>query len=177
MEPVSGNKDTEEVSRTLRGWLAATAPTHSVGPSDAADHADPSDATDPTDATDPSDPTDPGNHGAPGDSGDPADASECTGLDVPPGDAAAVTGAVRALLGLASARGGLSALLARSSLSAAGFAELRLLAQALVVDEHPSAGRWTSTERLDVASWVALLLDRYGEDGVQWLVASLRGED
>ncbi|MFD9335088.1 hypothetical protein ACFWBF_11885 [Streptomyces sp. NPDC060028] len=138
MDPVSGNKDTEEVGRTLRGWLAATAPTHSA---------------------------------------EPGDASGCTGLDVPPGDAAAVAGAVRGLLGLPSARGGLSALLGRSSLSAAGFAELRLLAQALVVDEHPSAARWTAAERLDVASWVALLLDRYGEDGVRWLVAALRGEN
>ncbi|MFZ3474350.1 hypothetical protein ACODT3_04335 [Streptomyces sp. 4.24] len=142
---MSGYEDTEEVGRTLRGWLAATAAE--------ADTA------------------------GPGDPDGPGEAAGCTGLDVPPGDAETVTGAVRRLLGLPTARGGLSALLARSSVSAAGFAELRLLARALVVDEHPSAGRWTDTERLDVASWVALLLDRYGEDGVQWLVTALREED
>ncbi|MFD7729417.1 hypothetical protein ACFV6F_03390 [Kitasatospora phosalacinea] len=45
------------------------------------------------------------------------------------------------------------------------------IARGLVVDEHPSAWRWTRAERNEVARWVALLMHRFGEDGVQELVA------
>ncbi|MDH6108923.1 hypothetical protein P3T36_006284 [Kitasatospora sp. MAP12-15] len=52
-------------------------------------------------------------------------------------------------------------------------AELRRLAQALVVDQHPSAAGWTPAERRSAAHWVALLIERYGEDGVQRLLLAL----
>ncbi|WP_157850079.1 MULTISPECIES: hypothetical protein [Kitasatospora] len=52
-------------------------------------------------------------------------------------------------------------------------AGLRGVARALVVDEHPSAGRWTRAERDEVARWVALLMHRFGEGGVQLLLAEL----
>ncbi|MFG2845884.1 hypothetical protein ACGF12_22340 [Kitasatospora sp. NPDC048296] len=48
-----------------------------------------------------------------------------------------------------------------------------LLARVLVVDEHPSAPTWTEDERAELAGWVAVLLRRFGEDGVQRLSAAL----
>ncbi|WP_345701099.1 hypothetical protein [Kitasatospora terrestris] len=51
--------------------------------------------------------------------------------------------------------------------------ELSALAEALVIDEHPSAAYWTTAERADAVRWVALLVHRFGEDGVQELVAEL----
>lgn len=48
---------------------------------------------------------------------------------------------------------------------------LHRIARGLVVDEHPSAWRWTRAERNEVAHWVALLMRRFGEDGVQELIA------
>lgn len=51
--------------------------------------------------------------------------------------------------------------------------ELRLLAEAMVVDEHPSAGEWTAAERRDALDWITLLIHRFGEDGVQRLVDAL----
>ncbi|MGV9263212.1 hypothetical protein ACWDRR_00950 [Kitasatospora sp. NPDC003701] len=53
---------------------------------------------------------------------------------------------------------------------------LRLIAEALVVDEHPSAARWTPLERAEAVEWVALLLHRFGEDGVQELIAGPAGD-
>lgn len=53
---------------------------------------------------------------------------------------------------------------------------LRLVAEALVVDEHPSAARWTPLERAEAVEWVALLMHRFGEDGVQELIAELDGD-
>lgn len=50
---------------------------------------------------------------------------------------------------------------------------LSALAEALVVDEHPSAAQWMAPERADAVRWVALLVHRFGEDGVQELVAEL----
>ncbi|MER8041270.1 hypothetical protein [Streptomyces sp. NPDC094032] len=101
-----------------------------------------------------------------------------TGLDVPHADAAAVVGAVVRLLGAPAGPGrrprGLAELAALSGLPAERFAELRLLAQALVVDEHPSAPIWSAEERLEASSWVAVLIERRGDDGVAALVAELR---
>ncbi|MFF2952825.1 hypothetical protein ACFVVU_15955 [Kitasatospora sp. NPDC057965] len=53
---------------------------------------------------------------------------------------------------------------------------LRAIAEALVVDEHPSAARWTPLERAQAVEWVALLLHRVGEDGVTALTAELLRE-
>lgn len=53
---------------------------------------------------------------------------------------------------------------------------LRLVAEALVVDEHPSAPGWAPLERAEVVEWVAMLLHRFGEDGVQELIAELAGD-
>ncbi|MEU9078447.1 hypothetical protein ACFYUY_35465 [Kitasatospora sp. NPDC004745] len=50
---------------------------------------------------------------------------------------------------------------------------LRRLAEALVVDEHPSATDWSSAERDRLATWVAVLIEYHGEDGVQELVRAL----
>ncbi|MET9403621.1 hypothetical protein [Kitasatospora sp. NPDC002965] len=50
---------------------------------------------------------------------------------------------------------------------------LWMVAEALVVDEHPSASGWTPLERAEAVEWVALLLHRFGEDGVTMLTADL----
>ncbi|MEU8922425.1 hypothetical protein AB0D10_16025 [Kitasatospora sp. NPDC048545] len=50
-----------------------------------------------------------------------------------------------------------------------------VLARVLVVDEHPSAPTWTERERVELAGWVAVLVRRFGEDGVQRLTAALTG--
>ncbi|MBV6701890.1 hypothetical protein [Kitasatospora aureofaciens] len=47
------------------------------------------------------------------------------------------------------------------------------LAEALVVDEHPSAPGWTPEERERVTTWVAVLIEHRGEDGVQDLIRAL----
>ncbi len=52
-------------------------------------------------------------------------------------------------------------------------AGLLLLAEAMVVDEHPSAADWTAGERAEAVDWVAALLERFGEDGVDDLVRVL----
>ncbi|GHF63845.1 hypothetical protein GCM10018790_47210 [Kitasatospora xanthocidica] len=49
------------------------------------------------------------------------------------------------------------------------------VAAALVVDEHPSVSGWSAAERGRLATWVALLIEHRGEDGVQELVAALNG--
>ncbi|MER8188083.1 hypothetical protein [Kitasatospora sp. NPDC094015] len=54
-------------------------------------------------------------------------------------------------------------------------ADLRLIAEALVVDEHPSAASWSAGERAELGRWIAVLMHRFGEDGVQRLVAALAG--
>ncbi|MEV4615661.1 hypothetical protein AB0K43_24170 [Kitasatospora sp. NPDC049258] len=54
-------------------------------------------------------------------------------------------------------------------------ADLRLIAEALVVDEHPSAASWSTRERAELARWIAVLVHRFGEDGVQRLAAALAG--
>lgn len=51
------------------------------------------------------------------------------------------------------------------------------VATALVVDEHPSAARWSGAERKRLATWVAVLIEHRGEDGVQELVRVLAGAD
>jgi hypothetical protein len=51
--------------------------------------------------------------------------------------------------------------------------EFRSVAEAMVLDEHPSAGEWTLAERRDALDWIARVIDRFGEDGVQRLVAEL----
>ncbi|MFI8460656.1 hypothetical protein [Kitasatospora sp. NPDC085464] len=52
-------------------------------------------------------------------------------------------------------------------------AEHLMLARALVVDEHPSAAAWSECERVELAGWIAVLVRRFGEDGVQQLTAAL----
>ncbi|MCX4745822.1 hypothetical protein OG455_09845 [Kitasatospora sp. NBC_01287] len=51
--------------------------------------------------------------------------------------------------------------------------ELLRLAMALVVDEHPSAPTWSPADRGTLGAWVALLIARRGEDGVQHLIRAL----
>ncbi|MFJ8475129.1 hypothetical protein [Kitasatospora sp. NPDC094011] len=48
-----------------------------------------------------------------------------------------------------------------------------LLARGLVVDEHPSAAGWSERERAELGGWVAVLVRRFGEAGVQRLTAAL----
>ncbi|MFB8235856.1 hypothetical protein ACFC58_04825 [Kitasatospora purpeofusca] len=100
----------------------------------------------------------PGEGGSGG--GDPADG----GWAVPPAAGAVVVAAARRLAGAGPGPGGTPP---------AAPEGLRLIAEALVVDEHPSAGAWTSRERAEAVEWVALLLDRFGEDGVTMLTAEL----
>ncbi|MEU1285425.1 hypothetical protein [Kitasatospora sp. NPDC005856] len=49
------------------------------------------------------------------------------------------------------------------------------MATALVVDGHPSAPRWSQAERQRLATWVAVLIEHRGEDGVQELLRALSG--
>ncbi|MEV7187781.1 hypothetical protein [Kitasatospora sp. NPDC093102] len=51
----------------------------------------------------------------------------------------------------------------------------RRLAEAMVLDEHPSAGSWTPAERRAALDWTTLIVHRFGEDGVQRLIAALGG--
>ncbi|MFG2905184.1 hypothetical protein ACGF13_09000 [Kitasatospora sp. NPDC048286] len=48
-----------------------------------------------------------------------------------------------------------------------------VLARVLVVDEHPSAPTWSERERAELAEWVAILVLRFGEEGVERLTAAL----
>ncbi|MFC5666667.1 hypothetical protein ACFP3U_27335 [Kitasatospora misakiensis] len=86
------------------------------------------------------------------------------GWAVPPAGAAVVLAAARRLAGGGPGRPG-----ARTALPDG----LRMIAEALVVDEHPSAATWTATDRTEAVEWVALLLHRFGEDGVTMLTAEL----
>ncbi|WP_380283783.1 hypothetical protein [Kitasatospora purpeofusca] len=89
------------------------------------------------------------------------------GWAVPPADGAAVVAAARRL-----AVDGLGRRGPRTAVPDG----LRRIAEALVVDEHPSAVRWTPLERTQAVEWVALLLHRFGEDGVAALTAALTAE-
>ncbi|GAB2749252.1 hypothetical protein GCM10010442_80150 [Kitasatospora kifunensis] len=51
--------------------------------------------------------------------------------------------------------------------------DLLRLATALVVDEHPSASSWSAADRGALSAWVAVLIERRGEDGVQHLIRAL----
>ncbi|WP_407917571.1 hypothetical protein [Kitasatospora sp. NE20-6] len=93
----------------------------------------------------------------------PIDYRGGTGLAVPAADAPTVIGIARQL--------------AIEGLEGASLpdppAGLQLIAEALVVDEHPSAHSWTPEERVDLAQWVAVLVHRFGEDGVRRLSSRL----
>ncbi|MEW1700839.1 hypothetical protein ACIQCR_32920 [Streptomyces sp. NPDC093249] len=86
-----------------------------------------------------------------------------TGLDVPEAAASEVVDALARLLGSAPPDGPPEP-------------EARLIARVFVVDEHPSAGGWSEAERRSVAELAAVLVARYGEEGVEALVRELRGE-
>ncbi|MFF7634581.1 hypothetical protein ACFZB9_15700 [Kitasatospora sp. NPDC008050] len=51
--------------------------------------------------------------------------------------------------------------------------DLLRLATTLVVDEHPSAPNWSAADRGALSCWVAVLIERRGEDGVQHLIRAL----
>lgn len=84
-----------------------------------------------------------------------------TGLDVPEATAAEVTGALVRLLGSTVPVGSPDP-------------EALLIARVFVVDEHPSAARWSEGERRSVAGLAAVLVARRGEEGVEALVRELR---
>ncbi|MBW5485631.1 hypothetical protein [Streptomyces bambusae] len=90
-----------------------------------------------------------------------------TALDVPRAAAAEVTDAAARLLGL-------SPRTRPPAGTGAHFDELCRIARVLVVDEHPSAARWSEVERATVTRWIAVLVARDGEDGVQALLGELR---
>lgn len=87
-----------------------------------------------------------------------------TGLDVPEATAAEVTAALVRLLGAAAPAGPPDP-------------EALLIARVFVVDEHPSAARWSEGERRSVAGAAAVLVARRGEEGVEALVRELRGAE
>ncbi|MEU4081853.1 hypothetical protein DEJ45_01030 [Streptomyces venezuelae] len=84
-----------------------------------------------------------------------------TGLDVPEATAAEVTGALGRLLGATAPVGSPDP-------------EALLIARVFVVDEHPSAVRWSEGERRTVAGLAAALVAHRGEEGVEALVRELR---
>lgn len=86
-----------------------------------------------------------------------------TGLPVPPARAADVIAAARHLATAGR----------RTHPHVEPAPELRLLAEAMVLDEHPSAAEWTAAERRDALDWITLLIHRFGEDGVRRLVGAL----
>ncbi|MET9347283.1 hypothetical protein [Streptomyces termitum] len=89
-------------------------------------------------------------------------AGAVTGLDVPEATATEVTGVLVRLLGTTAPAG-------------LPDPEALLIARVLVVDEHPSAARWSEDERRSVAGLTAALVARHGEEGVEALVRELRG--
>ncbi|MFJ2780626.1 hypothetical protein [Kitasatospora sp. NPDC087315] len=113
-------------------------------------------------AADRGEPDDPGVPGAP-DGADGLDFPVGGGLAVPSASGYEVARAARVL----AVRG-----LGRTRLPLVPDG-LRLVAEALVVDEHPSVATWTPLERAEAVEWVALLVHRFGEDGVQSLLAEL----
>ncbi|MFF0486604.1 hypothetical protein [Streptomyces sp. NPDC004435] len=94
---------------------------------------------------------------------DPLDGT-VTGLDVPEATAAEVTAALVRLLGTAAPAGPPDP-------------EALMIARVFVVDEHPSAARWSEGERRSVAGAAAVLVARRGEEGVEALVRELRGAE
>ncbi|MFB7473483.1 hypothetical protein [Kitasatospora sp. NPDC056184] len=95
-----------------------------------------------------------------------ADERAGSGWAVPPADGAEVVAAARRLAVDGLGRRGPRTVVPDG---------LRRIAEALVVDEHPSAARWSPLERAQAVEWVALLLHRFGEDGVAALTAELAG--
>jgi hypothetical protein len=91
----------------------------------------------------------------------PGDQGRGAGLGLPPAPAATVIAAACRVAG-AGRRGGPP--------PAPG---LRLIAEAMVLDEHPSARGWTRADRHEVLDWITLIIDRFGEDGVRRLTAEL----
>ncbi|GHB06773.1 hypothetical protein ACIQRS_16090 [Streptomyces termitum] len=89
-------------------------------------------------------------------------AGAVTGLDVPEATATEVTGVLVRLLGTTAPAG-------------LPDPEALLIARVFVVDEHPSAARWSEDERRSVAGLTAALVARHGEEGVEALVRELRG--
>ncbi|GLY73783.1 hypothetical protein [Actinoallomurus iriomotensis] len=83
------------------------------------------------------------------------------GLDVPPAAAGEVIAAARRVAGDGRADAAWPA------------PELRLIAETMVLDEHPSASEWTDAERGEALHWVTLIIHRHGENGVQRLIAEL----
>ena len=106
--------------------------------------------------------------GVPEDLSDTSIPPEPTGLAVPHADADTV---IRAAHRLATA--------GRTDQSTWGAppTEAALIARALVVDEHPSAFVWSASEREQAVEWIAHLIHRQGEDGVQRLVETLRAQE
>jgi hypothetical protein len=84
-----------------------------------------------------------------------------TGLGVPPAPAGEVNAAARRVAGRGR-RG-----------DPEPVPELRLIAEAMVLDEHPSARDWTDTEKREALDGITLIIHRFGEDGVQRLIAEL----
>lgn len=88
-----------------------------------------------------------------------------TGMAVPPAPAAAVIAAARRIV-LCDVGGGPRT---------APTAELRRLVEVMVLDEHPSVALWSAAERATAADWVALVLHRFGEDGIRRMARVLAG--
>ncbi|MFD3996001.1 hypothetical protein [Streptomyces sp. NPDC058548] len=111
-----------------------------------------------------------------------------SGLAVPPAAAATVIHGVRTILagenpGGQEAQEGVHALFARTDRGeetdrfsghvTGPFAGPSRIAGELVVAEHPSAEEWNDGERRAATAWVAVLIDRLGENGVERLVERL----
>ncbi|MFE0699681.1 hypothetical protein [Streptomyces sp. NPDC058872] len=88
-------------------------------------------------------------------------AGTVTGLDVPEATAAEVIGVLVRMLGTTAPAG-------------LPDPEAVLIARVFVVDEHPSAVRWSEDERRSVAELAAALVASRGEEGVEALVRELR---
>ncbi|MDH6116794.1 hypothetical protein ABH930_000213 [Kitasatospora sp. GAS204A] len=86
-----------------------------------------------------------------------------TGLAVPPAPADAVITVARRL----ATEGLGSGPLPQPELG------MRVLAEAMVLDEHPSVDEWSAADRAVALDWITLLIHRFGEDGVQRLIAAL----
>ncbi|RSS58238.1 hypothetical protein [Streptomyces sp. WAC06614] len=62
----------------------------------------------------------------------------------------------------------------RTEIGRTRFAQARLIASAFFVDEHPSARAWTAAQRSTVADWIAVLIERQGDEGLTNLETHLR---
>ncbi|MEV7187770.1 hypothetical protein [Kitasatospora sp. NPDC093102] len=98
-----------------------------------------------------------------------------TGFEVPPATAAEVIAVVRGLVARPGEDIEAVRFAVRRESGPGGFAQLRRIAEALVVAEHPSAESWTAAEWDLAADWVAVLIARQGEDGVERLTEALSG--